>query len=59
MGRRDYESRNVLVLTPTSIRVFTATGRGWPPEGDEEVGAWPVNAVKVAPEAAESAEPAD
>ena len=47
------KSRNVLVLTPTSIRVFTATGRGWPPEADEEVGAWPVKAVKVAAEAAE------
>jgi hypothetical protein len=46
--------RNVLVLTPTSIRVFTCTGgRAWPPRVDEEVGAWPVNTVKVAAEAAE------
>jgi hypothetical protein len=45
-------SRNVLVLTPTSIRVFTARGRGWPPEADEEVGAWTVKDVKVATEAA-------
>jgi hypothetical protein len=35
--------QNVLVLTPSSIRVFTRTaGRAWPPEVDEEVGAWPV-----------------
>lgn len=47
------KSRNVLVLTPASIRVFTARGRGWPPEADEEVGAWPVKDVKVATEAAE------
>jgi hypothetical protein len=47
------KSRNVLVLTRTSIHLFTATGRGWPPEADEEVGVWPVNAVKVAAEAAE------
>jgi hypothetical protein len=26
------KSRNVLVLTPTSIRLFTARGRGWPPK---------------------------
>jgi hypothetical protein len=47
------KSRNVLVLTPSTIRVFTAHGRGWPPEADEEVGAWPVKAIKVAAEAAE------
>jgi len=46
-------ARNVLVLTPASIRVFTARGRGWPPEADEEVGEWPVKDVKVATEAAE------
>jgi hypothetical protein len=34
--------------------VFTCTGgRAWPPRIDEEVGAWPVNEVKVATEAAE------
>jgi hypothetical protein len=45
--------RNVLVLTPASIRVFTcAGGRAYPPEVDEEVGAWPVKDVKVATEAA-------
>jgi hypothetical protein len=47
------KSRNVLVLTPASLRVFTARGRGWPPEVDEEVGAWSVKDVKVATEAAE------
>jgi hypothetical protein len=46
------KARNVLVLTPASIRLFTATGRGWPPEADEEVGAWPVKGMKVATEAA-------
>jgi hypothetical protein len=46
--------QNVLVLTDTSIRVLTCTGgRAWPPRIDEEIGAWPVNAVKVAAEAAE------
>ena len=33
--------------------MFTARGRGWPPEADEEVGVWPVKGVKVATEAAE------
>jgi hypothetical protein len=32
--------------------VFTARGRGWPPEADGEVGARPVKDVKVATEAA-------
>jgi hypothetical protein len=42
----------VLVLTPTSIRIFTCTGgRAYPPEVDEEVGAWPVTVVKVETEA--------
>lgn len=46
--------QNVLVLTPTSIRLLTCTGgRAWPPRVDEEVGAWPVNGVKVSAEAAE------
>jgi hypothetical protein len=46
--------QNVLVLTDKSIRVFTCTGgRAWPPRVDEQVGAWPVNDVKVAAEAAE------
>ena len=47
------KSRNVLVLTPTSIRLFTCDARGWPPEAQDEVGAWPVRDVKVATEAAE------
>ena len=42
------KSRNVLVLTPSSIRLFTCGGRGWPPEAEDEVGAWPVREVKVA-----------
>jgi hypothetical protein len=47
-------SQNVLVLTNASIRVFTCKGgRGWPPRVDEEIGAWPVHAVKVAAEGAE------
>jgi hypothetical protein len=44
------KSRNVLVLTPTSIRLFTCDARGWPPEAQDEVGAWPVQSVKVATE---------
>jgi hypothetical protein len=45
--------QNVLVLTPTSIRIFTCTsGRAWPPQIDEEIGAWPVRDVGVATEAA-------
>jgi hypothetical protein len=45
--------QNVLVLTPTSIRIFTCTsGRAWPPQIDEEIGAWPVRDVRVATEAA-------
>jgi hypothetical protein len=54
-SRRDSGLRhqNVLVLTATSIRVFTCTGgRAWPPKVDEEIGAWPVHEVKVATEAA-------
>jgi hypothetical protein len=46
------KSRNILVLTPTSIRLFTCDARGWPPEARDEVGAWPVRDVKVATEAA-------
>ena len=53
-SRRKFGLRhqNVLVLTPTSIRIFTRTGgRAYPPEVDEEVGAWPVKEVKVETEA--------
>jgi hypothetical protein len=46
--------QNVLVLTPTSIRVFTCRGgTAYPPEVDDEIGAWPVHAVRVAAAAAE------
>ena len=42
----------MLVLTPTSIRIFTCTGgRAYPPKVDAEIGAWPVKDVKVATEA--------
>jgi hypothetical protein len=47
------QSRNVLVLSPMSVRLFTAGGRGWPPEAEDEIGAWPVREVKVATDAAE------
>jgi hypothetical protein len=44
--------QNVLVLTETSIRLFTCqSGRAWPPEIDEEIGAWPVRDVRVPTEA--------
>jgi hypothetical protein len=46
------KSRNVLVLTPTVIRLFTCDARGWPPKPQNEVGTWPVRDVKVATEAA-------
>jgi hypothetical protein len=45
------KSRNVLVLTPTSILLFTCDARGWPPEVQDEVGAWPVRDVKATTEA--------
>ncbi|MFI5045729.1 MAG: hypothetical protein ACHQIG_01580 [Acidimicrobiia bacterium] len=40
-------SRNVLVLTPSAIRIFSCRSRGWPPEVDGEVGTWPVGDVLV------------
>jgi hypothetical protein len=44
--------QNVLVLTEKSIRLFTCRGgRAWPPEIDEEIGAWAVRDVRVATEA--------
>lgn len=47
-------SKNVLVLTKDTVRVFTCQGgNDWPPRVDEEIGAWPVGDVKVAAEAAE------
>jgi hypothetical protein len=45
--------RNVLVLTPTSIDIFTCRGgSAYPPEVDEEIGAWRVGEVRVSTEAA-------
>jgi hypothetical protein len=46
-------SRNALVLTPTSIRVFACDAHGWPPQARDEVGAWPVGSMRVSAEAAE------
>lgn len=47
-------SKNVLVLTKDTVRVFTCQGgNDWPARVDEEIGAWPVGDVKVAAEAAE------
>jgi hypothetical protein len=46
-------SRNALVLTSTSIRVFACEPHGWPPRARDEVGAWPVGTVRVSAEAAE------
>jgi hypothetical protein len=45
-------SRNALVLTPR-LRVFACDSHGWPPRARDEVGAWPVGAVRVSAEAAE------
>jgi hypothetical protein len=49
-SRRDsgLHARNVLVLTSTSIRVFSCTSHGWPPPVDDEVATWPVGTVTVA-----------
>jgi hypothetical protein len=46
-------SRNALVLTTTSVRVFACDAHGWPPRARDEVGAWPVGSVRVSAEAAE------
>jgi hypothetical protein len=46
-------SRNALVLTTTSIRLFACDAHGWPPRARDEVGAWPVGSVRVSAEAAE------
>jgi hypothetical protein len=56
-GRSRRKSRlrhqNVLVLTPTSINIFTCRGgSAYPPEVDEEIGAWRVGEVRVSTEAA-------
>jgi len=51
--RAGLHSRNALVLTPTSIRVFACDAHGWPPRANDEVGAWPVGSVRVSAEAAE------
>jgi hypothetical protein len=45
-------SRNALVLTTTSIRVFACEADGWPPRARDEVGAWAVGSVRVSTEAA-------
>ena len=54
-ARRDtgMHARNVLVLTPSSIRLFACRGRGWPPAIDHETASWPVGVVRVAAETAE------
>ncbi len=39
--------RNVLVLTPTTIRLFACDAKSHPPVVREEVGAWPVSGVRV------------
>ena len=47
-------SKNVLVLTKDTVRVFTCKGgNDYPPRVDEELGSWPVGGVEVAAEAAE------
>jgi hypothetical protein len=51
--RAGLHSRNALVLTPTSIRVFACDAHGWPPRARDEIGAWPVGSVRVSAEAAE------
>ncbi len=54
-GRRasGLTARDVLVLTDSSIRLFTCRAHGWPPIADREVGTWPRGALRVATEAAE------
>jgi hypothetical protein len=46
-------TRNALVLTTTSIRVFACDAHGWPPRARDEVGSWPVGSARVSAEAAE------
>jgi hypothetical protein len=51
-GRRKRETglhqQNVLVLTPTTVRLFACAGpRGRPSRVEHEVGAWPVASVRV------------
>jgi len=48
-ARRDsgLHTRNVLVLTATTISVFACRSRGWPPPVDGEVGTWPVTAMTI------------
>jgi len=40
-------ARNVLVLTSTHVILFACRARGWPPPVDEQVGAWPVGALRI------------
>jgi hypothetical protein len=46
-------ARNVVVLTPTSVLVFSCRSRGWPPAADGRVAAWPVDTVTVEADADE------
>ena len=39
--------RNVIVLTPTAVRVFACTARGAQPEATHEVGSWDRDALTV------------
>jgi hypothetical protein len=45
--------RNVLVLTPTSVRLYACDAQGWPPRATKDLGAWPVAGVRIATEAKE------
>jgi hypothetical protein len=46
--------RNVLVLTPTSVQLFACEAHGWPPRAVDDLGAWPVDAVRIATVAKET-----
>jgi len=51
--RAGLHHRNVLVLTPTSVRLFSCAATGYPPPVDEEVGAWAVRDVRIEASAAQ------
>jgi len=45
--------RNVLVLTPTSIRLFACDAKSHPPVVLDDLGSWPVEQVRIETEAKE------
>jgi len=46
--RAGLNQRNVLVLTPTSVRLYACEAHDWPPRATDDLGAWPVDGVRIA-----------